>query len=591
MVSDVQPKQTHTGAVRAGAGVHLGRYVPIIDWLGRYRREDLIGDVMAGVVVAIMLVPQSMAYAMLAGLPPQAGLYASVLPLILYAVFGTSRTLAVGPVAIVSLMTATSVGALAPQGTAEYVALALLLALLVGVVQVVMGVARVGFLVNFLSTPVLSGFTSAAALVIGASQLATLLGLSIPGDSLHRTLLNLVRHLSDANPVTTAIGLGSILLLVFVRRALGRPLARWGVPPAAIGAVTKAGPLIVVVMGTLIVWGLRLHATASVQVVGSIPAGLPPLTVPRLDPDAVRALLPTAIAISFVSFMESVSVAKALASKRRQRIEANQELIGLGAANLGAALTGGYPVTGGFSRSVVNFTAGANTQLASIITAGLVALTVLFLTPLFQYLPRTVLAAIVIVAVASLIDVATLTRVWRYDKADAVSLLVTFMAVLVRGVEFGILAGMATAIFLYLWRTSRPHIAVVGRVGESETYRNVLRHETRTCPRVVAVRVDESLYFPNTRALEETLLRLVAERPETTDLVLIGSGINFIDASALAVLESLHVELRGAGVTLHLAEFKGPVMDRLRAAGFIDRIGRDRVFLSTHQAMQALGCA
>lgn len=546
---------------------------------------------MAGVVVTIMLVPQSMAYAMLAGLPPQAGLYASILPLILYAVFGTSRTLAVGPVAIVSLLTATSIGALAPQGAAEYVGLALLLALMIGLIQAIMGLTRVGFLVNFLSHPVIAGFTSAAALVIGASQLKTLLGLSIPSsDYLHQTLLHLARNIGSTNPVTAAIGLGSAAILLYFRHALGGLLARLGVPPVVVGPVTKAGPLVVVVLGTLTVWGFGLHQSANVSIVGTIPAGLPPLTLPRLEFDAVRALLPAAIAISFVSFMESVSVAKALGSRRRQRIDANQELIGLGAANVGAALTGGYPVTGGFSRSVVNFTAGANTQLASIVTAGLVALTVLVLTPLFAFLPQAVLAAIVIVAVAALVDFTTLRHVWRYNKADAASLIVTFLAVLARGVEVGIAVGVATAILLYLWRTSRPHVAVVGRVGDGETYRNVLRHEARTCPHVVAIRVDESLYFANTKFLEDTVLRLVSERPEAEHLVLIGSAINFIDASALHVLESLHAELCDAGVTLHLAEIKGPVMDRLVQAGFIDRVGRDRVFLTTHDAMQALAC-
>jgi SulP family sulfate permease len=301
-------------------------------------------------------------------------------------------------------------------------------------------------------------------------------------------------------------------------------------------------------------------------------------------------LLPTALAISFVGYMESVSVAKSLASKRRQKIDANQELVALGAANLGAAFTGGYPVTGGFSRSVVNFSAGANTGLASIITAALIALTVIFLTPLFYYLPRAVLAAIIVVAVFGLIDLATLRHVWRYSKADGLSLVLTFLAVLALGVEIGILVGVAVSLLLYLWRTSKPHMAVVGRVGESEHFRNVLRHQVQTCPHVVAVRVDESLYFANTKYLEDSLLSMVADRPEVRHLLLICSAVNFVDASALETLEGLVHELSDAGVELWLSEVKGPVMDRLQAIGFVDELGANHVFLSTHDAMRALAC-
>lgn len=547
---------------------------------------------MAGVIVAIMLIPQSMAYAMLAGLPPQVGLYASILPVILYALLGSSRTLAVGPVAIMSLLTATSVGALATPGTPEYLTLALVLAFLVGVIQVVMGLARIGFLANFLSHPVISGFTSAAALIIGGSQLKHLLGLSIPSTNyLHETLIEIGRAIGQTNPVSAAIGLGSIALLSYFKRSLFRHLRSLGVQASLAGPITKAGPLLVVLIGTVLVWGFSWHETQNVAVVGSIPAGLPGLTVPSFELATWRALLPAAITISIIGFMESISVGQSLASRRRQNIDANQELIGLGAANLGAAFTGGYTVTGGFSRSVVNYTAGANTQLSSILTAGLIGLTVLVLTPLFYYLPQTVLAAIVLVAVAALIDVTTLRHVWSYNRADALSLLATFAAVLATGVETGILIGVAVAIALYLWRSSRPHVAVVGRVADSESYRNILRHDVSTCPHVVAIRVDESLYFANTRFLQSVILRTVAERPEVRHLVLVGSAINFIDASALETLGSLLHELREAGVTLYLADMKGPVMDRLEAIGFIDRLGRERVFLSTHDAMLALGCA
>jgi SulP family sulfate permease len=539
-----------------------------------------------------MLVPQGMAYAILAGLPPQVGLYASILPLIVYGLLGTSRALAVGPVAIVSLLVASAIGPLAGSDSALYLQLALTLALLAGVIQVGMGLLRLGFLVNFLSHPVLSGFTSAAAIVIGFSQVKTLLGIKLPSsDGFFQSVALTLQRVGETQPVTLAIGIGSIALLLYFRGGLGKHLRRLGLPNQIVTIATKSGPLVVAAVGTLLVAAFNLDQRAGVGIVGDVPAGLPPLSLPSFSPDVLTTLLPAALTISLVGYMESISVAKALASKRRQKVDADQELVALGAANLAAAFSSGYPVTGGFSRSSVNFSAGANSGLASIITAGLIALTVLFLTPTFYYLPNTVLAAIIIVAVIGLIDLHTLRHVWRYNKADAASLLATFGAVLVLGVDAGILVGVAASIGLYLWRTSRPHMAVVGRVGDSEHFRNVQRHDVQTCRHVVAVRVDESLYFANTAYLEDRLLGMVAERPEVRHLLLICGAVNFIDASALETLEAMLQELRDAGADLWLAEVKGPVMDRLLAIGFIDTLGHDHVFLSTHQAMNALTCA
>jgi SulP family sulfate permease len=567
----------------------LGDFVPVFAWAKQYKRQDLVGDLMAGLIVTIMLVPQSMAYALLAGLPPQVGLYASILPLVLYGLLGTSKTLAVGPVAIVSLLVASGVGPLAESGTAQYGELVLTLAFLVAVIQGVMGLVRLGFLVNFLSHPVLAGFTSAAALVIGLSQLKHLLGLSLPNLEFFPLIWAILTHLGQTNLITLAIGLGGILILLYFRHGLGDQLKRWGVRPGVAMAMSKSAPLIIVLLGTLLVWLWQLDETAGVKVVGFVPAGLPPLTTPQFDLTLWRALLPTALVISFVGYMESIAVAKSLASKRRQKVVANQELIALGVANLGATFTGGYPVTGGFSRSVVNFDAGANTGLASMITAGLMALTVIFLTPLFYFLPQAILAAIVIVAVTGLIDVQAFRHIWRYNQADALSYGATFVAVLLFDVEIGILIGVVTAILLFVYRTSTPHVAVVGRVGESEIYRNVLRHQVQCWPELIALRIDESLYFANTKFLEETVLGLVADRPEIKHFVLIGTAINFIDASALETLASLHRQLKDAGVIFHLAAIKGPVMDRLQAIGFVDHIGRDHVHNSTHEALKALG--
>lgn len=589
------PDQAETGPPAAsappGRGHSLAHYLPALGWLRHYHRADLVGDLLAGLIVAIMLVPQGMAYALLAGLPPQVGLYASILPLVLYGLFGSSRTLAVGPVAIVSLLVATGLTPLAEAGSAEYIQLALTLALLVGLIQVLMGLLRVGFLVNFLSHPVLVGFTAGAAIVIGFSQLKHLLGIAMPRtEQLTATIAYAARHLAETNPVTLAIGLSGVAILLYFKQGLAGHLRRWHVPASLITPLTKSAPLMVVLAGTLLVWGLHLDQTAGVKVVGDVPAGLPPLTLPTFNLAQWQLLLTTALVISFVGYMESISVAKSLASKRRQKVDANQELIALGIANLGATFSGGYPVTGGFSRSVVNFTAGATSGLASIITAGLIALTVIFLTPLFYFLPNAILAAIIMVAVVGLIDIRTFRHIWRYNKGDAAALLVTFAAVLFAGVENGILIGVAVSIAMFIWRTSKPHVAVVGRLAHSEIYRNVLRHPVQTCPHAIAVRIDQSLYFANTKFLEDTVLRLVADRPEVTHFVLIGTAINFIDASALETLESLHRELRDAGVDLHLAAIKGPVLDRLQAIGFVDHLGHDHFHLTTYEAMQAIGC-
>lgn len=568
----------------------LSQFIPILDWGRNYKRANLTGDLMAGIIVAVMLVPQGMAYAMLAGLPPEVGLYASILPLIIYGLLGTSRTLAVGPVALVSLLVATGVSALADQGTVPYWQLALTLAFMVAIIQTVMGFLRVGFLVNFLSHPVLSGFTSAAAILIGFSQLKHVLGISVPRfEYFYETVLHTATHLTTANLVTVGIGVGAILILLYFKYLLGDQLMRAGLSEAVALPLTKAAPLVVVFLGTLLVWGLGLNTTAGVNIVGDVPAGLPPLTIPSFDLNTWQLLLPTALAISLVGYMESVSVAKSLASKKRQKIDANQELVALGVSNVGAAFTGGYPVTGGISRSVVNFTAGANTGLASIITAGLIAITVLFFTPAFYYLPNAVLAAIIIVAVAGMVDIKTFRHVWAYSRTDGLSMLITFLAVLALGVEQGILLGVVSSLLILAWRISRPHVAIVGRVGDSEIYRNVLRHEVQTWPTAVAMRVDESLYFANATYLEELVMQLLADEPAMEHFVFIGTAINFIDASALETLEEIHHTLQDTGVTFHLAAIKGPVMDRLRGSGLIDAIDPENVHLSTHDAMHAIG--
>ena len=567
------------------------RYLPFAKdslWWLRYRREDLPGDLIAGLVTATLLVPQSMAYALLAGLPPQAGLYASILPVIAYGFLGSSRALSVGPVAIISLLVAAGLEPLAEPGSPEYGRLALGLALEAGLIQVGVGLLRLGFLANFLSHSVVTAFGSAAALIIAFSQLRHLLGVKIANtESFWLLLQRLWQSLEGVNWATLGLGLLSIALLVYAQRKLPAQLRR--LPPLWVLILTKGAPLGAVFLTTLLVWGLNLSERAGVAVVGSIPAGLPSLAFPWLSWAEWRALLPTALAISLVGFTESYAVGQSLASQRRQKVDPNQDLVALGVANLAAAVSGGYPVTGGISRSVVNAQAGANSGLASVVTGSLIALAVIWLMPLFTFLPQTTLAAIVLVAVLGLVDFHPLLQSWRYDRGDALVWLVTFASVLGIGVEPGIGLGVLVSILLFLWRASRPHIAIVGQVPGTEHYRNVQRHEVITDPRILAVRVDESLFFANAAYLQEYLLREVAARPTVEQVLLVASAINFIDGSALEVLTQLVERLQQAGVGFAMAEVKGPVMDRLQKAGFVEKVGAERFFLSTHQAMQALG--
>lgn len=566
----------------------LARHVPILSWGRAYSRRDLPGDLTAGLITAIMLVPQAMAYAMLAGLPPQVGLYASIAPPIVYGIFGSSRALAVGPVAIASLMTATALSALSAPGSPSYIANALVLSLLIGLMLVALGLARAGFLVNFLSHPVISGFTSAAAILIVISQLKHLLGISVPRGESIATVVNVARHADETNLVTLAIGGGALAILLLMRAPLAALLRRLDLSPFMVQLITRSSPLLAVILGIAVTAGWRLSEAASVAIVGAIPGGLPPLTMPSTDFDLWRALLPSAALIAFVSYLESVSVAKALAAKRRQKVDADQELIGLGAANLAAAFTGASPVAGGFARSMVNFAAGAATPFASILTALLLAVSVLFLTPLFRYLPQAVLAATIVVAVAQLIDLRSFRRTWQYNKADFTAQTGTFLVVLAAGVEAGIVTGIVVSLLLYLWRSSRPHFAIVGQVGDTEHYRNVKRHRVRTDPGVLLFRIDENLYFPNAGYLEDSLRGEIAANPDITDVVLICSSVSLIDASALDTLVELRETLKDAGVTLHLAEVKGPVMDRLQQTSFIQELAPGRVFLSTHDAVKHL---
>lgn len=564
----------------------LRRYFPILEWAPLYGRDTLANDLVAALIVTIMLVPQSLAYALLAGLPPQVGLYASILPLLAYAVFGTSRALAVGPVAVISLMTATAAGAVAAQGSAEYVAAALILALLSGLILTGMGLLRLGFLANLLSHPVVSGFITASGVLIAVSQLKHILGIKASGEALPEMLVTLSANLGGANLLTMAVGGSAILFLFWVRKGLKPLLVRLGLASRSAGLLSRTGPVLAVVAATLLVAAFRLDGRG-VATVGVIPTGLPPLAVPLLDPALWSALLVPALLISVIGFVESVSVAQTLAAKRRQRIDPDQELIGLGASNIAAGFSGGYPVTGGFARSAVNFDAGAETPAAGAFTAVGIGLALLFVTPLLFFLPVAVLAATIIVAVLSLVDLRTPLEIWRYSRSDFAAMAGTILVTLLIGVEAGVIAGVGVSLALFLWRASRPHAAIVGRVPGTEHFRNILRHEVETAPNLLTLRIDESLTFINARWLEEKVLELAADRPALEHLVLMCSAVNDIDASALESLEAINHRLADAGVQLHLSEVKGPVMDRLQRSDLLPSL-TGRIFLSQFDAFHEL---
>jgi SulP family sulfate permease len=566
--------------------MQLARYLPILEWGRGYGGVTLTNDLVAAAIVTIMLIPQSLAYAMLAGLPPEIGLYASILPIIAYALFGTSRALAVGPVAVISLMTLTAASAVAAPGSAEFIAATLVLALLSGLILIVMGVLRLGFLANLLSHPVVSGFITASGIIIATSQLKSLLGIKASGEAMPELITTLIENAKDTNPYTLAIGVFATGFLFWVRKGLKPMLVGFGLAARPADLVAKAGPIVAVALSILAVIAFDLEAKG-VKVVGDIPQSLPPFTVPLFDAELWQRLAVPALLLSIIGFVESVSVAQTLAAKKRQRIVPDQELIGLGAANVAAAFSGGYPVTGGFARSVVNFDAGAETPAAGAFTAVGILLAALFLTPLLASLPIATLAGTIIVAVLSLVDFKTPRAIWHYSKADFAAMAATIAVTLLIGVEPGVMAGVGLSLALFLWRASRPHAAVVGRVPETEHFRNVKRHKVFTDPRILTIRIDESLTYLNARWLEEFVLEEIAAHPKLKHLILMASAVNAIDASALESIEAINHRMADAGVCLHLSEVKGPVMDALERGHFLHEL-TGRVWLSQNEAFEAV---
>ncbi len=532
----------------------LSKFFPLLAQLRSYGGGDLRSDVMAGLTTAVMLIPQGMAYAMLAGLPPIVGLYASTVPLVGYALFGSSRQLAVGPVAVLSLMTAASVGAIAETGTDAYLTYALILALMVGVIQFVMGIARLGIVTNFLSHPVLSGFTSAAALIIAFSQFDSLVG---PG----------------FHPLTMVVGLSSLLFLLAIR--VWRP--------------SFPGMFFIVLVSTAVAWALGLDARG-LEVVGEVPTGLPGLMVVPITWEVVEALLPAAVVIALVGFMESFAVAKKIAEGHGEddQLEANRELLGLGAANIGAGLFGGYPVTGGFSRSAVNDKAGARSNLAAVITAAAVVATLLFLTDLFYFLPQAVLAAIIMTAIVGLIDLEAVKHLWQVKRDGLVILVLTFASTLLIGIEEGLAIGIGASLLWFIIRATRPHTAVLGRLPGTTSYRNLDRHpEARTIPGLLLVRIDSQFFFGNVSFLKDTLVQLEKEMDEPLQAVVIdASSINQLDSSAELALHRILEDYQERGVELYFAKTKGPVLDVMRASKFFQDLGEEHFTYRIHQAVE-----
>lgn len=566
-------------------------FFPAVAEIRQYPRQNLPDDLIAGLMTAVLLIPQALAYAALAGLPVEVGLYASILPPVVYALMGTSRTLSIGPVALSALLVANALASTAAlPGSPAYMADALLLAALSGVIFLAMALLRLDVLVNFVGHPVLSGFTTAAGILIIIGQIPSLVGIDIAtaGSGLAK-VMETVKDLPGLHTATALVGLAALTLLLLLRSPLVNFLESLGLSSKLAGLASRTGPLVVIVVLTALVANFGLDQ-AGVAIVGAIPSGLPMPTLGFLRPDRIVALLPSAFVISLIGYVGSISVAKSLAHRRREKVDNNQELVALGFANIAASISGSMPVAGGFSRSSVNFSAGAKTQLSAVICSLLVVAATLYFTSLFYYLPKAALAATIMVSVLSLLDWQAAREAWRYDKADGTAWILTFLGVVAVNIEAGLIAGVLVGLGSFIWRSSRPHMAIVGRVPGTEHFRNIQRHGVQTWPNLMLLRVDRSLFFANVNYVGDEVARVASEQPELEHLVIICSAVNTIDHSALQALELMALNLREAGITLHLAEVKGPVMDRLKHTDFEEQLAPGRIFLSTDGAVHELTC-
>lgn len=559
--------------------------LPVLGWVREYDRRKFTDDMLASLIVMIMLIPQSLAYALVAGLPPEAGLYASILPLIVYTFLGSSRVLSVGPVAVLSLMTAAALGGL-QLSSAQYTAAAMTLAFLSGAFLFLLGLLRMGFVANFMSHPVVTGFITASAVIIALSQLQNLLGISAHGYTLLELLPSLVDSIAQTNLPTALFGAVTLIWLFWARMGLAGLLRRFGVRASTALMMMRVSPVLAVVATSVFTWYFDL-AEVGVATVGQVPSGLPPLTVPSFDFELWRTLAGSAALIATIGFVESVSVAQGLAARRRERIDPDQELIGLGAANMAASFSGGFPVAGGFSRSVVNYDEGAATPAAGLYAAILIAIVTLLFVPWLAWLPKATLAATIVAAVWSLVDFSIIRKSWRYSMADFLAVTATIVLTLLAGVETGVAAGILVSLIVHLYKTSRPHVAVVGELPGTEHFRNVKRHQVETHENILSLRVDESLYFANSRYLEDMIYGMVVERPQLQHVILMCTAVNEVDMSAMESLLEINSRLQEIGIKLHLSEVKGPVMDVLERTDFLSELSGN-VYMSQHQAVEEL---
>ncbi|KXB32301.1 hypothetical protein AT959_00950 [Dechloromonas denitrificans] len=563
----------------------LRRFLP--GWLAAYPRQKLGADLAAGLIVTVLVIPQSLAYALLAGLPPQMGLYVSIFPVIAYALLGSSMVQAVGPVAITAIMTYAVLSPLAAPGSAEYILLAAVLSLFSGLMLLACGVLRLGFLSQLLSRPVISGFISGSAVLIIISQMKYLLGIAPQGRSSAELVVDLLGKLADSHGPTVLIGLLALAALAFARHGLGGLLGRLGLGAPRAAFIGRLMPLVVVLFGTLAVVWLDLDRTRGVAVVGAVVAGIPGFEFFLPGYESIKLLIVPAFVMTLIGMVQGITMAQALAIKRRERVDANAELVGLGAANVVAAFYGGMPVGGGLSRSAINVAAGAQTPLASLVSALAMIGVLAGAAHWFERLPLAVLAASIMMAAWSMIDLQALRQAWAYDRADAMALLGTAGGVLLLGLETGIGLGIVLSMATLLYRVSTPHIAVVGRLPGSEHFRNVERYAVETIPGVLFVRIDERLFFGNLGAVEMRINQELERIGEARDLVLVMSAVNLMDTTAVEVFAELNQDLAERGIRLHLAEVRGPVQDRLQRSALWSSLS-GQVFLSANAAFEQL---
>ena len=553
----------------------LKKYIPILSWLPSYKKAALSGDLSAGLTVGVMLIPQGIAYAMIAGLPPIYGLYTAMTPQVIYAIFGTSRQLSVGPTAMDSLIVAAGITSIATVGPDNYIAAAILLAFLMGLMQLAFGIFKLGFLVNFLSKPVISGFTSAAAIIIGLNQLKHIFGIEIPrSNQAHSLLYDTGIAINSTNLITLCLGIGTILTIIILKKYFNKI-------PAALTSV---------VLGILIVQFFHLDLYG-VHIIRDIPTGLPSPSIPNFTQNYFKDLLPLALTLSLIAFMEAISQAKAIEDKHNDyKVDANQELIALGLSNIVGSIFKSYPSTGGFSRTAVNDQAGAKTGMSFIIAAGVVALTLLFLTPLFYYLPKAVLGGIIIVAVMGLINIKYPVKLWKYKKDDLIMLLGTFAVTLTIGIKEGIIVGVILSLVFLIFRSTRPHIAECARIEGTNYFKNVKRFDnTKGRKDVLILRFDGQLYFANTNYFKDQLNDMIAKKGPTLKLVILNAeAINHLDSSAVHMLDKTIKELCKKEIYFAVAGAIGPVRDIIFNSGLSETIGKELMFAEVNKALECL---